>query len=94
MRQDAGHAFLYPAVERPGSKVTLRVECKVTRVLLEYVHCHLRNSPHSLRRGGRAVGVEFMDAADSVVHTAKARKLVVLSAGPLCARLHLGSILH
>lgn len=68
-RQDAGHRFLYPAVQAAGSNVTLRVLCTVNRLIFE---------------GNRVVGVEyFHSAADNTpcAKVATARKLVVLSAG-------------
>lgn len=70
IRQDAGHCFLYPALKAPGSNVTLRVMCRVSKVIFE---------------GNRAVGVEYLDqTADNFPRTriATARKLVVLSSGP------------
>ncbi|EJD50221.1 hypothetical protein AURDEDRAFT_182614 [Auricularia subglabra TFB-10046 SS5] len=69
VRQDAGHRYLYPAVQAPGSNVTLRVMCRVNKLIFE---------------GNRAVGVEYFDpTANNVPRTrvATARKLVVLSAG-------------
>lgn len=69
VRQDAGHCFLYPALKAPGSNVTLRVMCRVSKVIFE---------------GTRAVGVEYIDlTADNFPRTriATARKLVVLSSG-------------
>ncbi|EJD50220.1 putative methanol oxidase [Auricularia subglabra TFB-10046 SS5] len=69
VRQDAGHRFLYPAVQAPGSNVTLRVQCRVNRLVFE---------------NNRAIGVEYFDpGADNAPSTkvVTARKLVVLSAG-------------
>lgn len=69
LRQDAGHRFLYPAVQALGSNVTLCVLCKVDRVIFE---------------GKRAVGVAYSEPTSdnvSITKVARARKLVVLSAG-------------
>ncbi|EJD41743.1 putative methanol oxidase [Auricularia subglabra TFB-10046 SS5] len=69
VRQDAGHRFLYPAVHAPDSNVTLRVLCKVNKLVFD---------------GDRAVGVEYFEhtaGTAAVARIAIASKMVVLSAG-------------
>ncbi|KZV84973.1 alcohol oxidase [Exidia glandulosa HHB12029] len=45
IRQDTGHVFLYPAVQRKGSNVDLSTDSRATRVIIE---------------SGRAVAVQFV----------------------------------
>ncbi|EJD41718.1 alcohol oxidase, partial [Auricularia subglabra TFB-10046 SS5] len=75
VRQDVAHRYLYPALQVPNTNLTLRVMCRVNKVIFE---------------GDRAVGVEYLDLASENVPATKivtATKLVVLSAGPIASPL-------
>jgi alcohol oxidase len=88
-RSDAAHAYVHPVLDTQDN-LHLLVESKVVRVLfegqkavgVEYVSKYLLNHPLQLLTGSKLFAAEGADLSPKV---ARARKMVVISAGSLAS---------